>query len=99
MESDIHYDVEDSPRVSTLIQELKKHKSEQARILIFVKCRATAERLCRRLKDEPDISGMNPAYIIGKSNNGMSMEMQQTVLQNFHDGKCQVLVATSLLEQ
>lgn len=90
---------QDSPRVAELFKQIKQHRSEQERILIFVDRRTTAERLCRRLKDDPDVSKMNPDFVVGNADNGMPKEMQQNILQNFDKGKCQVLVATSVLEQ
>lgn len=56
----------DSARVAELLSHMKRHQSDTERILIFVDRRNTAERLSRRLKDDPDISLMNPDYVVGK---------------------------------
>lgn len=89
----------DSPRVAELLSHIKRHKTDQERILIFVDRRNTAERLCRRLKEDSDVGQMNPDYVIGNSNGGFPREVQQAVLKTFDEGTCQVLVATSVLEQ
>ena len=61
------YDIAaDSPRVTELLKHLMCHKSDSERILIFVERRNTAERLSRRLKEDPDISSMNPDFVVGK---------------------------------
>lgn len=56
----------DSPRLLELLSELKRHQGETERILIFVDRRNTAERLSRRLKEDPDIRLMNPDFIVGE---------------------------------
>lgn len=91
--------VDDSPRVANLLTLLKHYKSDQQRILIFVERRNTAERLCRRLKEDLTIRQMNPDYVIGNADGGFPKEMQHSVLEKFAKGECQVLVATSVLEQ
>lgn len=88
----------DSSRVEILLETLRSHSNDQERIIVFVERRNTAERVCRRLRDDPIISKMNPEFIVGNSN-GFPKEMQQSILENFHKGKCQVLVATTVLEQ
>lgn len=91
--------VEDSPRVTQLLALLKHHQSSQERILIFVERRNTAERLCRRLKTDPVVGAMNPDYVVGNASGGFPKEMQHAVLEKFQNGECQVVVATSVLEQ
>lgn len=90
---------EDLPRTMELLRIIKSHQSYQKRILVFVERRNTAERLCRRLKDDPQIEKMNPEYIIGNSNGGFPKELQKVVMDKFHSGECQVMVATTVLEQ
>lgn len=98
MENEHHVTI-DSPRVAALLSQLLLHQDDQERILIFVDRRNTAERLCRRLKDHPIVGNMNPEYVIGNANGGFPKELQQEVMEKFHNGECQVLVATSVLEQ
>lgn len=90
---------EDSPRVAELIRQVKSHQNDQARILVFVDRRVTAERLCRRLKEDPDIGKLNPNFVVGNADSGMPKEVQEGTLQSFHEGTCQILVATAVLEQ
>lgn len=94
-----HNIAQDSPRVTELLAQLRKHQGEKQRILVFVERRATAERLSRRLKDDPEVEKMNPDYVVGSSDSGFTKEMQQTILANFREGKCKVLICTSVLEQ
>lgn len=89
----------DSPRVEILLATLRSHSNDQERIIVFVERRSTAERICRRLRDDPQVSQMNPEFIVGNANGGFPKEMQQSVLDKFHKGQCQVLIATTVLEQ
>lgn len=91
---------DESSRISKLIEKLLQHQSEQARILIFVERRDTAERLSRRLQEDAIIGKMNPAFVVGNSGNcGLPKERQQEIMERFRSGECQLLVATSVLEQ
>lgn len=91
---------DNSPRLAELLSILKRHRSEHERILIFVERRNTADRLCRRLKEDVCIKEMNPIFVVGNTNGGSACkEMQQNILEMFRSGECQLLVATSVLEQ
>lgn len=90
---------DNSQKLQELLNRLKAHKDDQERILIFVNRRNTAERLCRKLQDEPDIVNMNPMYIVGNSGSNFPKELQQSILEKFSKGECRVLVSTSVLEQ
>jgi ERCC4-related helicase len=90
----------DSTRAATLVEKLKEHKGESSRIIVFVERRNTAERLCRKLQSEPEVSSMNPEYLVGNSSaNPIPKERQQEIMQKFRDGECQLIIATSVLEQ
>lgn len=88
---------QDSERVTELLKLLRQHLSDQERILIFVDRRNTAERLSRRLQEDPDVAKLNPDFVVG--NTCSSKELQQEVLNKFRSGETRVLVATSVLEQ
>lgn len=89
-----------STRVKELIANLELYRNKQdTRILVFVERRNTAERLSRRLQDDPCIREMNPEYVVGNASGEYPKELQQEVLKKFRDGVCKVLVATSVLEQ
>lgn len=91
---------DNSPKLEELIRRLKAHRNDQERILIFVDRRTTAERLCRKLKNEPDIvASMNPLYIVGNAGTNFPKELQQSILEMFSKGECRVLISTSVLEQ
>lgn len=88
---------QDSNRVTELLKLLRQHLSDEERILIFVDRRNTAERLSRRLKEDPDVAKLNPDFVVG--NTCSSKELQQEVLNKFRNGETRVIVATSVLEQ
>lgn len=90
---------ENSHKLHELLRRLRAHENDQERILIFVNRRNTAERLCRKLKNEDDIANMNPMYIVGNAGSNFPKELQQSVLEKFSKGECRVLVSTSVLEQ
>lgn len=89
----------DSTRAAILMEKLKQHRTDTSRIIVFVERRMTAERICRRLQEDPDTSSLNPEFIVGMSSGGISKERQQDIMKKFRDGTCQVLIATSVLEQ
>lgn len=91
---------DNSQRIDELLSLLKCHQDDQERILIFVDRRDTAERLCRKLKDDPNVMKLNPLYIIGNAGTGtFSKETQQSILEMFHTGESRLLISTSVLEQ
>jgi ERCC4-related helicase len=89
----------DSSRTAMLMNKLNQYRNDNARILVFVERRDTAERLSRRLQDDPNIGRMNPEYVVGNSSGGLPKERQQEIMEKFRSGECQVIVATSVLEQ
>ncbi|CRL04360.1 CLUMA_CG017453, isoform A [Clunio marinus] len=89
----------DSPRVGQLLNYIKMNMNEQERILVFVERRNTTERLYRRLIDDEEFAKLNPEYLYSSNNNGMDKEIQRNVLKKFNEGKCRVLISTSVLEQ
>lgn len=75
--------------------------NEKQKVIVFVTRRKTAIRLCKRLCSEDDLQEeLHPSYILGSSNSGgYSKEQQQDTLVKFRDGRCRLIVATSVLEQ
>lgn len=98
MDAQFHDEV-DSPRLSILLKKLQQHQSEDSKIIVFVERRFTAERLSRLLQEDPKVSDMNPEYVVGNSSGGLSKEKQQEIMEKFRNGKCRLIVATSVLEQ
>ncbi|KAJ6638405.1 RNA-dependent RNA polymerase 1, partial [Pseudolycoriella hygida] len=82
-----------------LLHRLKKHLNDNERILVFVDRRSTAERLCRKLRNESELDKMNPLYIVGNAASDFPKELTQSILEKFSNGECRVLISTSVLEQ
>lgn len=74
---------------------------EKQKVIVFVTRRKTAIRLCKRLCIEDDLQEeLHPSYILGcSSSSGYSKEQQADTLVKFRDGRCRLIVATSVLEQ
>ncbi|KAG4079136.1 hypothetical protein HA402_001107 [Bradysia odoriphaga] len=94
-----HIIAENSPKLDELLRRLKVHLNDDERILIFVDRRNTAERLCRKLKNEADLVHMNPSFVVGSSGTNFPKELQQSILEMFSRGECRILISTSVLEQ
>lgn len=84
---------DNSPKVDELLRRVKAHLNDEERILVFVNRRNTAERLCRKLKDEADLIQMNPAFVVGSSGSNFPKELQQSILEMFSRGECRVLIS------
>lgn len=84
---------ENSPKLDELLRRLKAHLNDEERILVFVNRRNTAERLCRKLKNELDLAHMNPSFVVGSSGTNFPKELQQSILETFSRGECRVLIS------
>ncbi|XP_054712281.1 endoribonuclease Dicer-like isoform X2 [Uloborus diversus] len=76
--------------------------------IVFVKQRITAFVLCQWLleikKEFPELHFMSPEFIVGHGTTGiqlsnMSDKRQMTVLKDFREKNCNILFATSVLEE
>lgn len=78
---------------------------DHTRGIIFTRTRQTASSLLLWLRQQPCLQTVNikPQMLIGAGNTGQSTHMtqkdQQEVIQEFRDGKLNLLVATSVAEE
>ncbi len=90
------------PKLNELqsIIERKLRKSAEARIIVFVNLRETAESVYRAVSKIP---GARPAKFYGQANRGgekgMSQSQQRRILEEFSKGDYNVLIATSVAEE
>ncbi|EGC36577.1 hypothetical protein DICPUDRAFT_150900 [Dictyostelium purpureum] len=79
--------------------------SSNFRAIIFVKTRKSAARLVEILnviKNKGDFSFLKPTIVVGhgsKSNDGMSISKQKDAIDRFRQDKCNLIVATSVVEE
>ncbi|MDO8516756.1 MAG: helicase-related protein, partial [Nanoarchaeota archaeon] len=95
------------PKLSKIIEliEIEKIHDEKVRIIIFTQFRETASIISKALNK---ISGVKTKVFVGQAKKissetgettGLNQKEQQDIIQDFADGKINVLVATSIGEE
>ncbi len=89
------------PKLTELIEILKKEKenNENMKLIIFTQFRDTALNICRRINN---IDGINAKVFVGqakKSETGLSQKEQKKIIDEFSEGKINVLCATCIAEE
>ena len=90
-----------SPRLLELLKLLRK-MSDDSKIIIFVETRRVASILVTLLKEDQDINQrFSPLKIVGQTGAfGMNWANdQEEKIATFRNGKCNLLVSTSVLEE
>lgn len=86
-----------SVRTEVLLNTLG-NDSVNSRVIVFVRTRESAWQLCDLLKK--NLKHLKAEIFVGqRGNRGMSPDDQQRVRMEFEDGRVNVLVATSVLEE
>lgn len=94
-----------SNKCKKMLEMIKGHyqdKGKDARILVFVDMRRTARKLCACLQRFFDIRvGLNPQVIVGRGlcGDGLTIEEQQEILNDFRRGQTRLLITTTILEE
>jgi Fanconi anemia group M protein len=84
--------------IHVIIEEQFKNKPD-SKVIIFTQFRETSLAITRRLNE---IEGINATVFVGqakKANTGLSQKEQKEVIENFKEGKVNVLCATSIGEE
>ncbi|MEK6954074.1 MAG: helicase-related protein [Candidatus Micrarchaeota archaeon] len=84
------------PKFEKLVGILKKQPLGGGKAIVFAHYRNTVKKITKVLGE---IEGIRPVEFIGKSKGGMGQKAQQQAMQEFRDGKYNVLVATSVAEE
>ncbi|KAI6646460.1 RNA-dependent RNA polymerase 1-like [Oopsacas minuta] len=90
-----------SPRLQELFNILNEI-SDNSKIIIFVETRRMASILATVLKEDQKVNQkFSPLKIVGQSGPfGMNwVNDQEEIIENFRNGKCNLLVSTSVLEE
>ena len=85
-----------------MIEEHYEEHGAESRILVFVNMRRTARKLCSCLSQIPDIrTTFNPQFIVGRGicGDGLIVDEQQEILNDFRRGHHRLLVTTTILEE
>ena len=94
-----HKDVTElAPRYQILSQQLNRAKSD-SKVLIFVDTRESARRLLKTI--DHDFPHFQSQQVVGHGGwDGQQwVGNQEDIIENFHSGKCRLLVCTSVLEE
>lgn len=94
-----------SERCNAMLKLIREHYEVHrigTRILVFVDMRRTAKKLCECFRKFGDIRNkMNPQVIVGRGlcGDGLTIEEQQEILNDFRKGQTRLLVTTTILEE
>ena len=103
-----HSQVKVSPKVQELIKFLRSQNHSQMSGILFVEQRATAAMLPKLLSAHPDTKHLSYATFVGTSNPSIysrcpteivDLNDQKTTLEDFRSQKCDVVIATKVLEE
>ncbi|XP_076804878.1 ATP-dependent RNA helicase DHX58-like [Clavelina lepadiformis] len=110
-EKQFHYfEMDEKENMNPMLEQLYEilrqqfERQSDSRCIIFVKTRAIASNLLTCLKEQDDLTDLNlfPEQLIGSGravDAGMNKTKQEDTLQAFKDGRCKVIVATSVAEE
>lgn len=85
-------------KLTTIVSE-EKAKNKNAKIIVFTQFRDTASIISKKLNE---VSGINSKVFVGqakKNGVGMDQKEQKKIIQEFSDGKINVLCATCIAEE
>ena len=90
---------QEHPKLSKLIELVKKErqKNEEIKIIIFTQFRDTAANISKRLNK---IEKINSKVFVGQAGEtGLNQKQQKKLIQEFSEGKINILCATSIAEE
>jgi ERCC4-related helicase len=103
-----HSQLEVSPKVQELIKFLVSQRHSQVSGILFVDQRETADMLKRLLSAHPNTKHLSYATFVGTSNPSIhsrsptetiNLDNQKTTLEDFRSQKCDMIIATNVLEE
>jgi hypothetical protein len=103
-----HSQLEVSQKVQELIKFLMSQRHSQISGILFVDQRATASMLQKLLSVHPDTKHFSYATFVGTSNPSIytrcptelvNLDDQKTTLEDFRSQKCDIIIATNVLEE
>jgi len=87
------------PKLEELMKIIEREKKEGMKIIIFTQFRDTATIISKKLNE---LENINAKVFVGqakKENTGLSQKEQKAMIEEFSEGKINVLVATSIGEE
>lgn len=89
------------PKINTLSEIIKSEFSQNPRskIIVFAQFRETISSLSKKLGEIPKVKSSTFIGQAKKLNSGMSQKEQKQIINDFRDGKINVLCATSIGEE
>ncbi len=97
---------QEHPKISEILKIIKKLRNslplEKIKIIIFTQFRDTALEICKRINELKEELQIKSKIFVGqakKSQTGLSQKQQKKIIQEFSDGKINVLCATCIAEE
>jgi len=92
---------EEHPKINHVVEIMKSQfkENKKAKIIVFSQFRETAQTISRRINE---IEEIRSAIFIGqakKQNSGLSQKEQRQIIEDFREGKLNVICATSIGEE
>jgi len=84
------------PKFKILKKIVLEEVDKEKKVIVFSHYRETVKKIVEELNG---FAGIRAVEFVGKSSGGLSQKKQQQALQEFRDGKTNVLVATSVAEE
>lgn len=89
------------PKIQKLVEIISKErqKSKKSKVIIFTQFRGTAKKVSDEINE---IEGINSKTFVGqakKKNTGLNQKEQKKIIEEFSEGKINVIVATSIAEE
>ncbi|MFH1787216.1 MAG: DEAD/DEAH box helicase [archaeon] len=87
------------PKIQKLVEIVEKENKEKIKIIVFTQFRDSALTIAKKLNE---LKGIKAKIFVGqakKKDSGLSQKEQKKMIQEFSEGKINVLVATSIAEE
>ncbi len=92
---------QEHPKIAELINLIKREKenNENLKMIIFTQFRETATNICKKINELPKITSKVFVGQAKKSESGLSQKQQKKIIEEFSEGKIDILCATCIAEE
>ena len=92
---------QEHPKLSELIEIIKREKQQNKnlKMIVFTQFRDTATNISKKINEIPDIKAKVFVGQAKKSESGLSQKQQKKIIEDFSDGKIDILCATCIAEE
>lgn len=82
-----------------ILEEFNNQKNKTPKIIVFTQFRNTAKKISEQLNKHKNIKSKIFVGQAQKNGTGMNQKKQKEIIENFSEGKINILVATSIAEE